>query len=127
MANPPTWSMEPGVARKVVLASTAASGVAVVLSRATTGQWPQGRVFLGLAFVFVVLGFGADIVPQIAGPGALLVGIAIIIAVGGGVFGSIATVTGGTSSANRQHPGGRIPPGARGWPIQWQQAQPIGG
>lgn len=77
-------------AKKMVTFSLAATGAVVVVNRAASGEFPSPRIFIALGVIYVILGFAAEFAPQIAGPMALLVFLAVLFSDGGTALEGIA-------------------------------------
>jgi hypothetical protein len=79
---------------KLVTWSLAATGIVILVSRAQRGEWPDPRTFIALAVVYVILGFAAEVAPQLAGPMAVLVFVAVLLTQGSAAFDGISAVVG---------------------------------
>jgi hypothetical protein len=98
-------------AKRIVLLSMTGTGVVVMVEKATKGRFPGTRTLLGLAVLYVILGFISDFAPGVAGPLAVLVFLAVLLTNGG-------TALEGTSRAlnaeqripNRPHSGRNLDP-----------------
>jgi len=64
---------------KIVGVSMFATAAIVVVGGASRGEFPGPRQFIALAIVYIVLGFGAEIAPALAGPMAVLVFVAVLM------------------------------------------------
>ncbi len=68
--------------RGLVMASLVGSIAVVAIGSIAQGKAPSGRRFLALLFVFAGIAFASEVMPQIAGPLALLVFLTILLALG---------------------------------------------
>jgi hypothetical protein len=91
----------PREAKRFVVISIVGSGIIVVIDKARTGEWPEPQLFLGLAVVYVVLGFTSDLAPQPTGYFALLFLVAMFLTRGTFVVEAIETLTGKTQNKGR--------------------------
>jgi hypothetical protein len=90
---------------KLVTWSLAATGIVILVSRAQRGEWPDPRTFIALAVVYVILGFASEIAPQLAGPMAILVFVAVLMTQGASAFEGVTRVVGaGPTKARKVSP-----------------------
>lgn len=71
--------MTPDQARMFVIGSLIVVSATAVIDSAGRGQTPKPRLFIAGGVVYLVLGLGADFVPQIAGPLAILITITVLL------------------------------------------------
>lgn len=64
---------------RTVTWSLFATGAVVLVASAARGSWPDPRRFIALAVLFVILGFGAELAPQLASAFAVLVFVAVLL------------------------------------------------
>jgi len=82
-------------AKRAVVLSLFAAGTVVVLSKAVTEGFPTDpRLYIAGAFIYVLLGFGAEFAPQIAGPLAILVFVSVLLYEGAPLFDGITKALG---------------------------------
>lgn len=68
--------MTPEAARQLVIAALVVTMLVAVVQ---TGGLPRARLFIAGAFLFLILGFMADFVPQLAGPFAILLIVGVLL------------------------------------------------
>lgn len=79
---------------KLVTWSLAATAIVILVSRAQRGEWPDPRTFIALGVLYVILGFAAELAPQLAGPMAILVFVAVLLSQGAAAFDGVSAVVG---------------------------------
>jgi hypothetical protein len=84
-------------AKRFVVISIVGTGVIVVVDKARSGEWPTPQLFLGLAFVYIVLGFSSDLAPTPTGLFAILFLFAMFLTKGSFVIAAVEKVTGNPS------------------------------
>jgi hypothetical protein len=95
-------------AKKIVVLSLFATGVIVVLDKIVKEHtFPSPRIFIGLALIFVILGFTAEFAPQVAAPFAVLVFLAVLLSDGGTALDSVSRSV--MQGAKAKAKGGRKP------------------
>lgn len=77
-------------AGKLVIASMVVSGVTITLAEVEKGHAPAPAVYIAGAVVYFVLALAADFQPQIGGPLAALIAVAILFGRGEAAFGGLA-------------------------------------
>lgn len=90
----------PREAKRFVVISIVGSGIIVVIDKARTGEWPEPQLFLGLAVVYIVLGFTSDLAPQPTGYFAILFLLAMFLTRGSFVVSALDTITGQKTKTN---------------------------
>lgn len=105
-------NMSPAQAKKIVLLSVL--GLLIVATyRGRKGTVPTSTRLWGTGWLAVMLGVGADVAPQVAGPFALLVLVGSLTNGGDKAFSNLLAHAGaGTASASQGPPGPHGPVGA---------------
>lgn len=102
----PSVSIGRSAAEQQVLFSMVGTGVVVFSYRWAEGKYgtpdaDSTRTIIGLAVVYLMLGFAADFAPQIAGPFALLVFLTALFRYGPDLFTRIESATGPAATKSK--------------------------
>lgn len=82
-------------AKRAVVLSLFGAGAVVILSKAATTGFPTDpRLYIAGAFMYVLLGFGAEFAPMIVGPLAILIFVSVLLYEGAPLFDGITKALG---------------------------------
>lgn len=77
-------------AQRIVVAAMVVIALVTVIGEAAKGHAPAPRLLIAGALIFVVLALLADFAPQVAGPLAAMVAIAVVLTRGEPAFAAIS-------------------------------------